>query len=275
MILSGEHAGERELARFRVEAEAVAKLQHPHIVQVYEINSADGRPYFCLEFVDGGPLDKKLGGDPQPFREAAELVRKLAEAMDYAHGRQIIHRDLKPANVLLTADGSPKVTDFGLAKKLDEESAHTQSGSVMGTPSYMAPEQAQGRTRDVGPAADIYSLGAVLYETLVGRPPFKGETILETLEQVGSQEPTPPSRLRPKTPRDLETICLKCLQKEPARPLPHATAEAPWRDETCERFCGRGSRSGRGRRRRGSGPPSGSGGIPCRPPWRRSAPCSC
>ena len=213
MILAGGHAGERELARFRVEAEAIAKLQHPHIVQVYEIDTADGRPYFCLEFVDGGPLDKKLGGDPQPFREAAELVRKLAEAMDYAHRRHIIHRDLKPANVLLTTDGSPKVTDFGLAKKLDEESSHTQSGSIMGTPSYMAPEQAQGRTRDIGPAADIYSLGAILYETLVGRPPFKGQTILETLEQVGSQEPTPPSRLRPKTPHDLETICLKCLQK--------------------------------------------------------------
>ena len=214
MVLAGGHAGERELARFQVEAEAIAKLHHPHIVQVYEIDSAEGRPYFCLEFVDGGPLDKKLGGDPQPFREAAELVRKLAEAMDYAHRRHIIHRDLKPANVLLTTDGSPKLTDFGLAKKLDEESSHTQSGSIMGTPSYMAPEQAQGRTRDIGPAADIYSLGAILYETLVGRPPFKGQTILETLEQVGSQEPTPPSRLRPKTPHDLETICLKCLQKE-------------------------------------------------------------
>ncbi len=176
------------------------------------------------QFVDGGPLHKKLAGAPQPFRETAELIRALADAMGYAHERQIIHRDLKPANVLLTKDGTPKVTDFGLAKKLDEASAHTQSGSVMGTPSYMAPEQAHGRTRDVGPAADIYSLGAILYEALVGRPPFKGETVLDTLEQVSSQEPVPPSRLRLKTPRDLETICLKCLQKE--RVKRYATAGA-------------------------------------------------
>jgi eukaryotic-like serine/threonine-protein kinase len=215
MILSGEHASERDLARFQVEAEAVAKLHHPCIVQVYDIDRVDGRPYFCLEFVDGGPLDKKLRGDPQPFREAAELVRKLAEAMDYAHQRHIVHRDLKPANILLTSDGLPKITDFGLAKNLGEESGQTQSGSIMGTPSYMAPEQAQGRTRDVGPAADIYSLGAILYETLIGRPPFKGASVLDTLEQVSTQQPVPPSRLRLKMPRDLETICLKCLHKEP------------------------------------------------------------
>jgi eukaryotic-like serine/threonine-protein kinase len=214
MILSGAHASEKDLARFRIEAEAVAKLDHPCIVQVYEINDVDGRPYFCLEFVDGGPLDKKLRGNPQPFREAAELVRKLAGAMEYAHQRHIVHRDLKPPNILLTSDGVPKITDFGLAKNLGEESSQTQSGSIMGTPSYMAPEQAQGRTHDVGPAADIYALGAILYETLVGRPPFKGESILDTLEQVSTQQPVPPSKLRPRVPRDLETICLKCLHKE-------------------------------------------------------------
>ncbi len=214
MILSGSHASEKDLARFRIEAEAVAKLHHPCIVQVYEINDVDGRPYFCLEFVDGGPLDKKLRGNPQPFREAAELVRKLAEAMEYAHQRDIVHRDLKPPNILLTSDGVPKITDFGLAKNLGEESSQTQSGSIMGTPSYMAPEQAQGRTHDVGPLADVYALGAILYETMVGRPPFKGESILDTLEQVSTQQPVPPSKLRLKVPRDLETICLKCLHKE-------------------------------------------------------------
>jgi eukaryotic-like serine/threonine-protein kinase len=215
MILSGDYAAAGDLARFRLEAEAVAKLQHPNIVQVYAIDEVDGKPYFCLEFVNGGPLQKKLAGNPQPPRQAAHLVEKLAEAMEYAHCRHIIHRDLKPANVLLTETGVPKVADFGLAKRLDEQDSQTQSGSILGTPSYMAPEQAHGRTRDVGPGADIYSLGAILYEALVGRPPFKGETVLDTLELVRSQEPVSPSRLQPKIPRDLETICLKCLQKDP------------------------------------------------------------
>ncbi len=217
MILAGDYAGQDELARFRLEAEAVAKLQHPNIVQVYEIDEMEGKPYFCLEFVDGGPLDKKLAGAPQPARHAAELIEKLARAMAYAHERHIIHRDLKPANILLTSAGEPKITDFGLAKRLDSQDMHTQSGSVMGTPSYMAPEQAHGRIKEIGPASDIYSLGAILYELLVGRPPFKGETVLDTLDQVRTLEPAAPSRLRPKLPRDLETICLKCLRKEPAQ----------------------------------------------------------
>ena len=144
------------------------------------------------------------------------MIEQLAEAMAYAHQNQIIHRDLKPANVLLTETGVPKVADFGLAKRLDEEASHqTQSGSILGTPSYMAPEQAHGQTRNMGPAGDIYSLGAMLYEMLVGRPPFKGQTVLDTLEMVRSQEPIAPSRMQPKIPRDLETICLKCLQKDP------------------------------------------------------------
>jgi tetratricopeptide (TPR) repeat protein len=214
MILSGDYAAASDLMRFRLEAESVAKLQHPGIVQVYAIDEVDGKPYFCLEFVDGGPLQKKLAGNPQPPRQAAHLVEKLAEAMEYAHCHHIIHRDLKPANILLTAAGDPKVADFGLAKKLGDEDSRTQSGSILGTPSYMAPEQAQGQTRDVGPGADVYSLGAILYEALVGRPPFKGETILDTLELVRSQEPVAPSRLQPKIPRDLETICLKCLRKD-------------------------------------------------------------
>ncbi len=216
MILSGDYAAAGDLARFRLEAEAVAKLQHPNIVQVYAIDEVDRKPYFCLEFVDGGPLQKKLSGNPQPPREAAHLVEKIAGAMAYAHDHHIVHRDLKPANVLLTEAGSPKVADFGLAKRLDEQQeSQTQSGSILGTPSYMAPEQAHGQTRDVGPGADIYSLGAILYEMLVGRPPFKGQTVLDTLELVRSQEPVTPSRLQPKIPRDLETICLKCLQKDP------------------------------------------------------------
>ncbi len=216
MILSGDYAASGDLARFRLEAEAVAKLQHPGIVQVYEIDEVDGKPYFCLEFVNGGPLQKKLSGNPQPPGQAAQLVEKLAEAMAYAHQNHIIHRDLKPANVLLTENGAPKVADFGLAKRLDEkQESQTQSGSILGTPSYMAPEQAHGQTRDMGPGGDIYSLGAILYEMLVGRPPFKGQTVLDTLEMVRSQEPVAPSRLQPKIPRDLETICLKCLQKDP------------------------------------------------------------
>ncbi len=214
MILSGDYAEEAELERFRLEAEAVAKLQHPNIVQVFAIDECDGKPFFSLEFVDGGPLDKKLAGDPLPPREAALLLEQLARAMYYAHQRDILHRDLKPANVLLTKDGAPKITDFGLAKKLDDkENSKTQGGTIMGTPSYMAPEQALGKTT-IGPAADTYSLGAILYEFLTGRPPFKGATVLDTLEQVRSQEPVPPRQLQPKVPKDLETICLKCLQKD-------------------------------------------------------------
>ncbi len=216
MILSGDFAEESELVRFRLEAEAVARLHHPGIVQVYAIDEVDGKPYFCLEFVGGGSLQKKLAGNPQPPGEAAELVEKLARAMAYAHEHHIIHRDLKPANVLLTEAGEPKVADFGLAKKLDDQDGRTQSGSILGTPSYMAPEQAGG-SKNVGPAADVYSLGVILYEMLTGRPPFKGATVLDTLELVRSQEALPPSRLQPKLPRDLETICLKCLHKDAPR----------------------------------------------------------
>ncbi len=214
MILAGSHAGTADLARFQTEAEAIARLRHSNIVQVYEVGEHEGKPYFSLEFCGGGSLEKKLGGTPQPPGEAAALVETLARAMQAAHEKGVIHRDLKPANVLLAGDGTPKVTDFGLAKKLDE-AGQTASGAVMGTPSYMAPEQAEGRA--VGPLADVYALGAILYECLTGRPPFKAATALDTMMQVMSDEPVPPSRLAGKLPADLETISLKCLSKEPAR----------------------------------------------------------
>jgi WD40 repeat protein/tRNA A-37 threonylcarbamoyl transferase component Bud32 len=213
MILAGSHTGAADLGRFQTEAESIARLRHPNIVQVYEVGEHDGKPFFSLEFCGGGSLEKKLGGTPLPAREAAALVETLARAMQAAHEQRVIHRDLKPANVLLAEDGTPKITDFGLAKKLDE-AGQTQSGVVMGTPSYMAPEQACGKSADIGPLADVYALGAVLYECLTGRPPFKAATALETIMQVASDEPVPPSRLQPKTPADLETICLKCLHKE-------------------------------------------------------------
>jgi WD40 repeat protein/tRNA A-37 threonylcarbamoyl transferase component Bud32 len=215
MILSGAHAGPEELERFRAEAEAVARLQHPNIVQIYEIGERDGLPFFSLEFVDGGSLQAKLDGTPVTPRLAAQMVVSLARAMHYAHERGIVHRDIKPANILLTKAGVPKITDFGLAKKIEGDAGHTTTGAVLGTPAYMSPEQAAGRTHEIGPAADIYSLGAMLYEMLCGRPPFKGESVIHTLQLVQSADPLPPSRLQPRIPRDLETICLKCLRKEP------------------------------------------------------------
>jgi WD40 repeat protein len=217
MILSGGHAGPADLARFRREAQAVARLQHPGIVQVFEVGEHDGRPFFSLELVGGGSLDKRLKGGPLRPRAAALLVERLARAMHAAHEQGVVHRDLKPANVLLTADGKPKVTDFGLAKTLDVEQGQTATGALMGTPPYMAPEQAGGRRQEIGPATDVYALGAVLYECLTGRPPFQAATPLDTILQVISDEPVPPRRLQPKAPRDLETVCLKCLRKEPQK----------------------------------------------------------
>jgi WD40 repeat protein len=221
MILAGAHAGEANLTRFLTEAEAVAQLQHPHIVQIFEIGRHDDLPYFTLEFVPGGSLADKVRDHPLPAREAAQMVEQLAKGVAYAHQRGIIHRDLKPENVLLAENGTPKITDFGLAKRVAVEpgaaapgSGLTATGAVLGTPSYMAPEQAGGKPGDIGPAADIYALGAILYRLITGRPPFQAATPLDTILQVVSTDPVPPRQLAPTCPKDLETICLKCLQKE-------------------------------------------------------------
>jgi WD40 repeat protein len=214
-ILAGGHASVADLDRFRTEAEAIARLLHPNIVQVYETGAHAGLPYFSLEFCPSGSLDSKLDGTPWEPERAAALVEALARAIQHAHAHGVIHRDLKPANVLLAADGTPKVTDFGLAKRLDSTSARTQAGAILGTPSYMAPEQAGGQA--VGPATDVYALGAILYELMTGRPPFRAATPLDTVLQVVSDDPVPPTRLNPKTPQDLETIALKCLTKDPAK----------------------------------------------------------
>ncbi len=216
------------LVRFRREAEAVARLQHPNIVQVYEVGDWDGRPFFSMEYVEGGNLVLLLQrGLPVP-RQAAQTVEALARAVHYAHQRGILHRDLKPGNVMLTREGVPKVTDFGLAKILQDSgggpasfASHTRTGEILGTPSYMAPEQAAGHTRDAGPGADVYSLGAILYEMLTGRPPFEGP-LVKILHRVLNEEPVAPARLQPKVPRDLQTVCLKCLEKDAARRYPTA-----------------------------------------------------
>jgi WD40 repeat protein/tetratricopeptide (TPR) repeat protein len=226
MILSGGHADEGERQRFRSEAEAVARLQHPHIVQVHEVGEHEGLPYAALEFVEGGTFARRLKRGPVPPREAAEVIATLAGAMHLAHSRNIVHRDLKPANILLDASGAPKVTDFGLARQLDSDLGQTQTGTAVGTPSYMAPEQAAGDSKHVGPAADVYALGAILYECLTGRPPFQGTGAVATLDMVRNQEPVAPHLLRAGTPRDLETICLKCLRKEPEKRYASADALA-------------------------------------------------
>jgi serine/threonine protein kinase len=255
MVQAATHAGPKETARFRREASAAARLQHPNIVQIYEVGEHDGRPYLALEYVDGGNLAQQLARALPSARQAAQLVEVVARAMHFAHQKGIIHRDLKPANILLQNDEGrmtndermsndearstkaqgighsslgishsfvighwsfviPKITDFGLAKQMEEVARHTHSGAILGTPAYMAPEQAAGRTRDIGPDTDVYALGAILYECLAGRPPFRADTSLATLQQVLADDPVPPTRLQPGIPTDLETICLKCLHKE-------------------------------------------------------------
>ena len=226
MVLAGAHAGPVALARFHKEAQAVASLQHPDIVQIHDVGQAGGLPYFSLEFIDGGSLAQQMDGRPQDITQAAWTIHTLARAIHAAHLQGIVHRDLKPANILLTADGRPKITDFGLARRLGDDSDLTRTGTIVGTPDYMAPEQARGQAHDAGPLVDQHALGAILYELLTGRPPFRGSTPSDTIEQVRTQEPVPPTRLQPKVPRDLETICLKCLQKEPHRRYPDADALA-------------------------------------------------
>jgi eukaryotic-like serine/threonine-protein kinase len=215
MLLTGAHASRESRERFLREARMGAGLRHPNIVQVHDMGDQDGLPYFTMEFVEGGNLAQKLAGMPQPPRQAAALLATLAEAVQAAHRCGIVHRDLKPANVLFTADGTPKICDLGLARRLDGEAGLTWTGTAVGTPSYMAPEQAEARPQTLGPAVDIHALGAILYELLTGRPPFRAATAAETVRQVISQDPVPPSRLNGEVPRDLETICLKCLHREP------------------------------------------------------------
>ena len=217
MILAGAYASPPDRARFQREAVAVAALRHPNVVQVYDSGEVGGRPYFTMELVEGGTLADKLARTPLAARPAADLVAALAGAIHAAHASGIVHRDRKPANVLLTADGTPKVTDFGLARYVQGGPELTLSGTRVGTPSYMAPEQALGQSSAIGPATDVYALGAILYELLTRRPPFKGESAAETERQVIANDPVPPSRLNARVPRDLETICLKCLHKEPHR----------------------------------------------------------
>jgi serine/threonine-protein kinase len=247
VILGAGHAGADQLTRFRAEATTAAQLQHPNIVQVFEVGEHAGQPFFSLELVEGGSLADRLKGEPQPPREAAELVRTLALAVQHAHSKGVVHRDLKPSNILLENDQSPmtndqtktgwslvtghwsfrtKITDFGLAKQQSTDTRLTASGAILGTPSYMAPEQAAGDGSAVGPAVDVYALGAILYELLTGRPPFKAASVMDTVLQVLHEDPVPPSRLQPKLPRDLETICLKCLAKKPDQRYASAAALA-------------------------------------------------
>ncbi len=221
--------------RFRVEVRSLAKLDHPNIVRVYAVELDGREPYFTMEYVDGRGLDKRLAADgPLPPAEAARVVEAVARAVHAAHAAGVVHRDLKPANVLVAADGTPKVTDFGLAKRLDSDDGLTVTDAVLGTPGFMAPEQAGGRSRRIGPPADVYSLGATLYALLTGQPPFRGVTPLDTAEQVRSRSPVPPTRLRPEVPPELEAVVLRCLEKDPARRYPSAEALADdlarWRE---------------------------------------------
>jgi WD40 repeat protein/tRNA A-37 threonylcarbamoyl transferase component Bud32 len=224
MIRAAGHAGVEARQRFLAEAKAIAAVKHPGIVQVFDFGTHDDLPFFSLEYCPGGSLARRLKDTPLAAQEAARLVEQVAQAVQAAHERGIIHRDLKPSNVLLSEDGSPKVTDFGLAKRFEAGSSLTVTDAILGTPSYMAPEQAAGKAKEAGPAADVYALGAILYECLTGRPPFQGARALDTLAQVVAEEPVAPRLLQPLVPRDLETICLKCLHKTPARRYASAAA---------------------------------------------------
>jgi serine/threonine protein kinase len=222
MIRSGALAGEAEVKRFHTEAEAAAQLQHPNIVAIHEIGEHQGQQYFTMDFVAGKNLAQIANGKPVSPRSAAEWLKAIAGAVQFAHQRGVLHRDLKPQNVMLDAHGRPLVMDFGLAKNLAADSSVTNTGAVMGSPSYMSPEQAQGRNDLVGPASDVYSLGAMLYELLTGCPPFRGKTPMDTLSQVVNEDPRPPRSLNADAPVDLESICLKCLEKDSGRRYPTA-----------------------------------------------------
>jgi predicted Ser/Thr protein kinase len=227
MILAGAHAGPAQRARFRTEAAAIARLQHPNIVQIHHVGECDGNLFFAMEMVEGGSLATAAGTGPWEPRRAAAVAEKLARAVHAVHSEGIVHRDLKPHNVLLTADGEPKVVDFGLAKLAGADQMEaTVTGAVLGTPGYMAPEQAEGRSRDVGSHTDVYALGAILYHLLTGRPPFRAETPLATIRRIVSEDPVPPRSRQPEVPPDLDAVCLKCLAKEPRDRYPSAAALA-------------------------------------------------
>jgi hypothetical protein len=247
VLLGGRYASASSRARFKAEVESIARLQHPNLIQVFEVGEHEGHTYFSMEFVGGGNLEERFGSGPQRAHEAAELVAILGGAMQAAHERGVIHRDLKPANVLLSASstraeewgmpgfGIPKITDFGLAKRMDVPSSQTRTEHVMGTPSYMAPEQAKGQSKQVGPATDIYALGAILYRLLTGRPPFLADGVIETVRQVAEEEPVAPRQVQPTVPVDLETICLKCLHKQPE----HRYSSAAELEDDLRRFLAR------------------------------------
>jgi serine/threonine protein kinase len=217
MILSGQLASQNDVKRFYIEAEAAASLEHPGIVPIYEIGEHDGQHFFSMGFIEGAGLDVQVSEGPMHPRKAAAVTQQVSKAITYAHSQNVIHRDLKPANVLIDGKGQAKVTDFGLAKRTDADSGLTGTGQILGTPSYMSPEQASGRTDTIGPAADIYSLGAILYALLTGRPPFQSANVMDTLVAVLEQDPVPPCQFNPTLDAGLEKICLKCLEKDPFR----------------------------------------------------------
>src|SRR5437667_1017426 len=211
----GPWTTEAHLKRFRREAEAAARLEHPCIVPIYEVGEREGSCYFSMKFVEGGQLDEVIRREPMSIRQAAELIAKVARTVHYAHEHHILHRDIKPGNILIDQQGEPHLTDFGLARLLETESSVTQTLDALGTPSYMAPEQAVGNNAAVSSATDVYGLGAVLYQLLTGQPPFAGGTTYETIKLLLDTEPRQPRLLNPKIDRDLSTICLKCLEKDP------------------------------------------------------------
>ena len=223
MILAGQLAGEAEVQRFRAEAESAAQLQHPNIVAIHEVGVLEGQHYFSMDFVEGQNLTEYVRNRPLSSRQAAKYLKTIAEAIHYAHQHGILHRDLKPSNILMDQSDQPRVSDFGLARQIKGDSDLTLSGQVLGSPNFMPPEQAAGKRSQVGPHSDVYSLGAILYYLLTARAPFAAETMTETLQQVVHNDPPSPRLLNPGMSRDLETICLKCLEKEPGKR--YATAQ--------------------------------------------------